>query len=265
MTASYFTGGYGQSDLMTETSDPTYIALPGGFFDRSAAANPFKDYSYVYVPYCTGDAHAGDNVATLGTHSAHFVGFANVAAYLKRIVPTFAKADRVILAGSSAGGLGAAYNWWQTQEAFGKVRVDLIDDSGTPMPADIPSPNVSVSAAAWNLDAHFPPGCSACKASYDALLPFYAKSFPGQRAALLSYVQDSVLPSYYGVTEAEFEMGLQEVITKDIDPTPTFKVFTNPASGHVLWFSPALTTSGVTVQQFVTQMVTDAPAWASVQ
>jgi hypothetical protein len=32
----------------------------------------------------------------------------------------------------------------------------------------------------------------------------------------------------------------------------------------VLWFSPTLTTNGVTVQQFVTQMVTDDKSWTSV-
>jgi hypothetical protein len=62
----------------------------------------------------------------------------------------------------------------------------------------------------------------------------------------------------------QFETGLQEVITKDLDPVPTFKYFTVNASGHVLWFSPELATNGVTVQQFVTQMVTDDMAWASV-
>ena len=37
--------------------------------------------------------------------------------------------------------------------------------------------------------------------------------------------------------------------------------------GHVLWFSPTLAdaaTGGVTVQTFITQMVTDDTAWTSV-
>ena len=247
MTASYFTTGYGESDFMMEAGDATYLALPGGFFDRSAAANPLKDYSYVYVPYCTGDIHAGDNLTTYGTHTAHHVGFKNVAAYLTRLVATFPKAERVIVAGSSAGGFGAAYNWWQTQQAFG-----------------IPSANTATSEAAWNLAATLPPACSACKKGLDALFPFYAKSFPGQRGALLSYIQDAVLPTYFGISEMQFETGLSEVTSKDLDPTSSLKYFLVNASGHVLWFSPQLATNGVTVQQFVTQMVTDAKDWNSV-
>ncbi len=32
-------------------------------FDRGDGDNPFADASYVFVPYCTGDLHAGSRVA----------------------------------------------------------------------------------------------------------------------------------------------------------------------------------------------------------
>jgi hypothetical protein len=35
-----------------------------GIFNRSDAANPVSDWSHVYVPYCTGDIHAGNNVTS---------------------------------------------------------------------------------------------------------------------------------------------------------------------------------------------------------
>jgi hypothetical protein len=265
-TAANFSAGYGASNLATETKSASYLAEPGGFFDRSAAANPFKDYSYVYVPYCTGDIHAGNSVQQFTSGTVHFVGFANMTVYLRRIVPTFPTADRVILAGSSAGGFGAAYNWWQVQQAFGQVRVDLVDDSGTPMPPDVEAMGYGegVFRMPWNLAATLPPGCTGCDSHLDALFPYYSQKFPDHRAALLSYVQDTTLPTYFGVTEAEFSMGLQEEISQNLDPSPAFKYFTNAGMGHVLWFNPTLTTGTVTVQQFVTQMVTDDPAWASV-
>jgi hypothetical protein len=266
MTSAYFTTGYTQADFTVESTDVTYLALPGGFFDRTAAANPFKDYSYVYVPYCTGDTFAGNNVTTLGTSTAHFVGHANVTAFLDRLVPTFAGADRVILAGSSAGGYGALHNWWQTQQAFGSVRVDLLDDSGTNMPPDVlPVSNATLTAqiAAWNLAATVPP-CAACATNPPAIWGFYAQAFPTHRAALLSYTQDSVLPSFMGITTAQFTMGLDELVASDITPNANEKAFLLGAAGHVLFFDPLLTQSGVTVQQFVTQMVTDSAAWATV-
>jgi hypothetical protein len=264
MTASYFTTGYAESDFTAETSDATYLKLPGGFFDRTSATNPFKDYSYVYVPYCTGDIYGGDNVVQFPSGAANFVGWKDFGLYLDRIVPTFPSAPRVILAGSSAGGFGAGLNWSRTQAAFGSIRVDVIDDSGTPMSAAILAMGLSQSTIAtpWALDGAFPAGCTTCDADLSTLLGYYDTAFPTHRAALLSYVQDSVLPTFYGITEAEFEMGLSQDLSSYFQPTDPFKSFTINQSGHVLFFSPQLSTStGVTVEQFVTQMVTDDAAW----
>jgi hypothetical protein len=219
------------------------------------------------VPYCSGDVHAGNNVTMFGSQTAKFLGFENMKAYLERLVPTFASTDRVILTGSSAGGYGAAINWWQTQQAFGSVRVDLIDDSGTPLPPAVLAQgngDLAVWAATWNLDATLPPGCKGCSADLTKLLGFYAGAFPSHRGALLSYTQDSTLPTYYGITTAEFTTGLDEVTAAQLDPTQNLKYFEVNASGHVLWFDPLLATNGVTLQQFLTEMVTDDKAWASV-
>src|SRR5438045_3078067 len=54
----------------------------GGIFDPTRDDNPYRGFSFVYVPYCTGDVHAGsrDHVDVPGgpTNQA-FVGYRNVA------------------------------------------------------------------------------------------------------------------------------------------------------------------------------------------
>jgi hypothetical protein len=267
MTAANFGTGYSQANFVTESTDLTYLALPGGFFDRTAAANPFKDYSYVYLPYCTGDVFSGNNVAALGTNTAHFVGYANVAAYLARLVPTFPAADRVILAGSSAGGYGAIFNAWQAQAAFGSVRVDVLDDSGTFLPPDVlaeGSGSQTTQSTAWNLPATSPP-CSTCSTDPSAIYGAYAAAFPTHRGALLSYTQDSVLPTFFGITTAQFTTGLDEDLTAEFAGHANLQAFVFDGPGHVLFFDPQLTQNGVTLQTFVTQMATDSSAWATVQ
>jgi hypothetical protein len=266
MSAANFTSGYGPSNF---AGDVNTLQTSGGFFDRTDAQNPFKDYSYVFVPYCTGDVHAGNNVAVYpaadgGSIPAHHVGWANMRAYLSRLIATFPSAQRVTLAGSSAGGLGALLDWTLVAQAFAGVRVDVVDDSGTPMPADVPVVAYAQQYAAWNLAATLPPACTQCATTLAALFPYSLSAFPQSTLALLSYTQDSVLPTYYGITTAEFTMGLQELLTNDFVPTKTFKSFTVNASGHVLFFAPQLTVSGVTLQQFLTKMATDDPTWATV-
>jgi hypothetical protein len=265
MTASYVSTGYGAAEFAAESTDVTYLAEPGGFFDRAAAANPFKDYSYVYIPYCTGDIFAGNNVTVLGTTTTSFVGYRNVSAFLSRIVPTFPAADRVILAGSSAGGYGAMYNFWQTQAAFGSIRVDVLDDSGTFMPPDVTAQGngaQTTQATVWNLASTFPP-CVACATDLSAIYGFYATSEPGHRGALLSYSMDSVLPLFYGITTAQFATGLDEDLASGFTPNANMRAFVVGAAGHVLFFNPTLTSNGVTLQTFLTQMVTDDPTWAT--
>jgi hypothetical protein len=268
MTASYISTGYGEAEFTVESTDVTYLAEPGGFFDRTASANPFKDYSYVYVPYCTGDVFAGDAVQEYSGGTVHFEGWKNMGEYLSRIIPTFSGTDRVILGGSSAGGFGAALNWWRVQEGFGSVRVDLIDDSGTAMPDDIlGDAGVGLEQtwlSQWNVGAALPPGCTTCAADLSTIYGYYETAFPSHRGALLSYTEDSVLPTFFGISTAQFTEGLGEDIARYFAPTSNLKYFTNDAPGHVLFLTPTLTTSSTTVQQFITQMVTDDPSWANV-
>ncbi len=266
-TAAHFTTGYGPAEFAAETTDTTYLAEPGGFFDRTDPSNPFRNDSYVYVPYCTGDVHAGNNVVAYdATHTAMQVGYANFTAYLQRIVPTFPSATLVTLAGSSAGGFGALINWDQTQRAFGSTPVDMIDDSGTLMPPDVfPQSNAIFMAwiTNWNLEAALPAACTACLGRLDALWGYYASAYPADKGALLSYQQDTVLPTYYGITTAQFEAGLDEEETL-IGANENQHYFAVDAPGHVLLFDPQLTAAGTTVQAWLTEMTTNQASWGSI-
>jgi hypothetical protein len=51
----------------TVEDDPTE---QGGMFHLDDGRNPFVDYSFVYVPYCTGDVHVGDTTTEYPRASA---------------------------------------------------------------------------------------------------------------------------------------------------------------------------------------------------
>jgi Pectinacetylesterase len=259
-TALHITGGYGEADFKEDQA----MYLGTGFFDRQDPTNPFKDYSMVFVPYCTGDIHAGNNVVDYNGTKTYHVGFKNVQAYLSRLVPTFASAERVYLAGTSAGGFGAAINWWQTQQAFGKVRVDMINDSGTTLsPMYTNSTFAAEQRTNWNLDATLPSGCTECKTDPGSLLPYYGSVFADHRAALLSYTRDTVISKFNAISMDQFAVGLEEMLKARVDPLPSFHYFVYAGDGHVLWGHPDLATKNVTVKQWLTQMVTDDKAWTS--
>ena len=58
------TGGAYQAPYVPTAASGLTAAYSPGIFDFTNAANPVKDWSGVYVPYCTGDVHFGtaDNV-----------------------------------------------------------------------------------------------------------------------------------------------------------------------------------------------------------
>ena len=262
-TAANIDTGYGKDQFDKDAAD----LLGGSLFDRDDPKNPTADASYFFVPYCTGDVHAGDNPdAVYGDKPTKHVGHRNMLAYLKRIVATFPNAERVVLSGSSAGGFGAGLSWWATQQAFGRVRVDLVDDSGPPLPAPYLSDQLEGQwRAAWNLNATLPQECAECQDELSAIFGFYAAAFPKNRAALLSYTHDQVIATYFAIPEEKVAEGLG-VLAAELDGYANTRYFLVEGNSHVLLGDPAgISQNGVTAQAWLTQMLSDDDAWASVE
>jgi hypothetical protein len=263
-TAANFNTGYGAAEFAASVP-----SLNTGFFDRARVTNPFRDYSFVVLPYCSGDVFAGNNPSiNYGGNTRRHVGYANVGAYLERLVPTFRDAPRVYLTGASAGGFGAVYNWARTQAAFGSVRVDMIDDSGTFMPASIVPTNTAPQLArfnTWNLAATLPPDCTACANGLDNLYTYNAQRFPNQRGAWLTFRSDATISAFYQITTAQFAQGVDLVRVQHFDPFPNRRYFIVTGTNHVMFTNPALAgAGGVTLEQFLTLMLNDDPGWVNV-
>jgi Pectinacetylesterase len=97
------------------------------------------DYTEVYIPYCTGDFHAGNNPNTtvagvIGPQQ--FVGYTNAGLYFdyvkKYIVDAMPTTHReVLLSGFSAGGFGATINAPQLRKKLpADVKMSVLNDSG---------------------------------------------------------------------------------------------------------------------------------------
>ena len=262
-----FTTGYGPENFASDSTSTSFLAEPGGFFDRSTAKNPFKSDSFVFVPYCTGDLHGGDNVVAYdSTHIAYHLGYANMTAYLRELLRAFPAVTRVTLVGSSAGGYGALINWAHTQATFARAEVDLVDDSGMPVVNQLLSPSNPMwteMMTNWNMPATLPAGCRACVTEgFEALIAYYETALPRDAAAYLTYQSDTVLPGYYGITESGFQQALRyDQALIGVDARTHY--FAVPAYGHILFLSPWLAAGGVTLQTWLAEMTTGSPAWTN--
>jgi hypothetical protein len=206
-----------------------------GIFNRNDATNPVRDWNFVFVPYCTGDVHAGNNPdgSISGVGAQQFVGYINMGLYLQRIVPTFPGVVQVLLTGVSAGGFGAFANYDQVTRYFGSVPVVMLDDSGPLMDAPYLADCLAQQfLTQWGLDRTLLVDCGAdCPDSSHYLMDFarhIVKSHPSVPFALVDSTADQVITMFFGfgandctgfanLSEATFTAGLEDIRTKLAD------------------------------------------------
>jgi len=181
-----------------------FVPPPDGIFNRDNDGNPVKDWSMVYVPYCTGDIHGGDRDTELGGQVRHFHGYANITKYLEQWVPTFAGADTVLLTGISAGGFGAGLNFSQVANAFGSgPQMVMIDDSGPPLSNVVIPPCLQQTFRdVWGLDQTVIAECGAdCPDPNDfatGVIGHVVTKYPSARFGVFSNTHDLVIRSFMG-------------------------------------------------------------------
>ena len=189
--------------------------------DRTNTANPVADWNFIYVPYCTGDIHAGNNVGVMindvvGPQS--FVGYQNVNLYLERLVPTFAASTHVVLTGISGGGFGAAANYEHVRRAFGSIPVDLIDDSG-PFMEDpyLPACLQNEVRALWGLDSTVGVDCGGDCSNDPTFFIDFAKHIltqnPQRQFGLMDSLGDQTITAFFGFGASDCAGFAQETAT----------------------------------------------------
>ncbi len=191
-------------------NEQTFASVRGYFdshwaFQRDDATSLFADATWVFVPYCTGDLHAGTQTTVyeaLGQMATmHHVGGKNVDAMLDRIKSL--DVSEVFLMGVSAGGYGAQLNWDRIAKTFPSVTTHLLADGAQLVP--IESARWGTMKQRWAM--RFPEGCTGCSDSLDRVADHWHASKPanGGRYALLDSLQDNVLSLFFGYDAANMK------------------------------------------------------------
>jgi len=145
----FFDGGGACWDTMNCIYYPTYdpmvdesvegLTAAGGIFDTDNPANPFRDWNFIFIPYCTGDIHWGSNDQKYsdylgryggGEFTIHHRGFDNFLAVLKWIKENFSRPHEIFVTGSSAGSYGAMLAFPYIQEAYPDSKASILGDAG---------------------------------------------------------------------------------------------------------------------------------------
>jgi hypothetical protein len=249
-------GGYGQASFTTEIGDLGTTPL----FQRGAA-NPFKDASWIYVPYCTGDLHDGSNVATYdAAHVVHHVGRTNMSALIARAGATRPNAATVWLWGISAGGYGVSFNADLGRLAWPQAKVHVLADSAPLVTMD--ATRWAAMQAPWKLT--FPSGCTDCAMDLGAMTAALRTSArAGERYGLLASTRDQTISTYFVITGDQLRT--ETLATQAaMMPSAGQAAYVVESTGHVLLTNPnAQTSTGVVLSTWFAQWATGDAAWAN--
>ena len=158
--------GFYFCNILAEDQEPP--APPVGIWDFDSKDNPFADYSIVYMPYCDGSTFNGDNDVLdasfpFGPVRFHR-GLRNQSAAMDLALATFPNASRVTVAGSSAGGVGAAgFAPFLARFLYGnQVHLTVFNDAGpiTTNPDSIDA--IDARANDWQFGQFYPASCLEC-------------------------------------------------------------------------------------------------------
>jgi hypothetical protein len=131
-----------------------------GFADYDNPANPFSDWSVVFVTYCTCDVHWGENhkdynVNMAGQDARHF-GRVNAAVAEKFAREHFVDPEKVFVTGSSAGSYGAIMNsYWLMRDVWPQADFAVLGDAGVGVITNsFLEPNKGIDN--WGIENNFP-------------------------------------------------------------------------------------------------------------
>lgn len=193
-------------DYMTQFTakyvSPVVNGADPGLPLRSRTDLVTKGWNIVYMPYCTGDVHIGNNVATYvdSTNQQpplqwHHAGYTNTLAAVNYVKTQFPSIQKLLVTGFSAGGTATAAAYYFVRRGLNPQRGYYIDDSGPVFLApDSTYPSRSLHTKirqSWALDSVF----SQLPGTFDqndlgSINRMVALEFPNDQFAYTGYTRD---------------------------------------------------------------------------
>ncbi|MEO0574341.1 MAG: pectin acetylesterase-family hydrolase [Pseudomonadota bacterium] len=252
-----------------EAAEPA-TPIPFGILSATDPTNPAADYNTAYLPYCDGSLWMGDRDSDEdgdGTSDRLFRGLQNLSASLDVIVGAYPSPSKILLTGNSAGGAGTHAAIPLVRKLYPEVPIELVNDSGMGILPEGGQDNLNLY---WNSDAFFPDSCENCIGDDGNLTDYHKYQLaedPDLRVGFLSTKQDAVVTVERGtLSGAEFEEQLLVAIGELSDAFPErFQSMIADGDGHTFIlrdFERAV--GGVTVKQWITDMLDDDADWVSV-
>jgi hypothetical protein len=220
-----------------------------GIYNRSNEKNPFKGWTHIYVPYCTGDIHWGDNIKEYTPNSGEpftirHKGAVNARAVLKWTYDNVKEPEKIFSTGCSAGSYGSIIWSAHIAKQYPNASLYQFGDSGAGVVTanflknSFPSWNAEQAAPAW-VDGLDP---TKVKIADQDLSYMYIKIGAHYKNLLFSQFNtafDETQVFFFqamggGKAPKEWSDQMRAQIKKIVDSTPNFRSYIAAGKKHCI-------------------------------
>jgi hypothetical protein len=278
---------------VTENDDPSDI--DSGFGDLANPDNPFKDWSVVFIPYCTGDVHWGDASFVYSGGGLEFTiehrGAVNARVAEKWARDHFVMPEEVFVTGSSAGAYGAiASSPYLMEFAWPSSHFAVLGDAGNGVITqdflvnDIAKWGIERSVPRWIENLDVPITELSIVDVYTEVARHYpwnrfgtyTTSFDGPSGGQTGFYNimrnggNPVAALVWWEASCEWNAAMRAQNFETFARTPSnFRYYIGTGSRHTMWGNDKVytdTTGGVpTVKDWIEAMLAGTPEWTNVE
>ena len=245
-------------DRVDAGDSPTHL---NGIFDLQPAANPFRDWSIVFIPSCTGDVHVGSRTTTYRSQgravTIHHFGWRNSERALTWTYAHFPRPATVFIAGSSAGSVGSAFHAPELIERYPRAVVGQLGDSLAFVfnrPLSLRDYAGLEHLPGWMRSrADVRPG----RFTMTSFMAHLSNHYPRVRFARFDFADDAVQQRFYagvGGDPQQFHDALKDAEASLKSRAPAYRSYTACGTSHIALSVPAfftLSTKGVALREWV--------------
>lgn len=231
-----------KAELM-DADDPERMS---GIFDLKNPRNPVRNWSMVFVPYCTGDVHSGSNTAnyqdtrTGRPYVIEHRGWDNAQIIMRWMQTNVPRPARLLVTGSSAGAYGAATHYATLRQMYPLGSAVFLGDAGQ----GVTTPDFfSKRNTRWNYrlpESVF--GRNASMSSDLDIVAQLARHFPRDRFAQYTTTYDATQRAFYRLMGAEKSCDAWTTkMVQDLDlrqNTSNFRSYLAKGETHTILRSP---------------------------
>ena len=248
------------------------VSAQSGLLDVANEANPVRDFTMIFVPYCTGDVHLGTRqvdyeVTGSGkTISVRHGGGANLEAVLDWVYANIRDPRTLFVTGVSAGAIPSPVVAEKVARHYPRARVvQLGDGAGGYHAAMVPALMDGWGASEYLADDPAFRSLDSASLTFERLYTAAARVAPRVHYAQVNTTDDATQLYFLALLGVRGEP-LTTLLATDLEEirsaVPSFRSYTAPGKAHTLLRSNAVyttTVDGVAFKDWLTALVNGDP------